>query len=130
MEDFVNLEIAKKLENKGFDKPCVNAINSFGCTYLNGWCEYLDNRDGEYILRNDLKKGDYLLPTIPQVLKWFRREKGIHVVIEINDSGSYCWSIQNIRNHAARISSHFNNYFKDYELTVLGAIKYVLDNLI
>ena len=135
-EDFVTIEIAKKLHENGFNEPCINAINPYGCTYLNGWCEYLDNRDGEYITQQDLKAGCYLLPTISQVLKWLRNEKKIYVsilpfathstinkvafyyLIEYNSTGETMEGIEQ------------NTYCAEWKDAAFAGIEYVLDNLI
>lgn len=126
-EDFVTIEIAKKLHENGFNEPCINAINPYGCTYLNGWCEYLDNRDGEGITLSDLKDGDYLLPTISQVLKWLRVEKKLHIVLPATFSENYWWEI---RDFNRSISEYADAEYQSYEQAALVGIEYCLDNLI
>ena len=122
--EIVSFDIAKKLKEKGFDYPCYDAINSFGCTYRNGWCEYLDDRDNELITLADLHKGDCLLPTISQVLKWLR-EKYVMVfpVYSTNTSRWYC-SIVN----ADSLDTYKLTLSDSYELAVLAGIEYVIDN--
>ena len=72
---FVDKQLALKLKEKGFDKPCFNAYNAHGCQYLNGWCEYLDERDIDFIYLSDLHDKDCLCPTVDQVLDWLREKK-------------------------------------------------------
>lgn len=127
MKDFVPFEIAKKLEAKGFDVPCINAINRFKCTYHNGWCEYLDDRDEEFITRKDLKPGDMLLPLIHQVLKWLREEMNISV--EPCATPYNCWFYMIKCNGEIKVTCTDNKY-KTYEAAALSGIEYVLDNLI
>lgn len=138
-EDFVSFELAKKLKEKGFDEPCINAANKFGCTYLNGWCEYLDNRDGEDITLSDLKDGDYLLPTISQVLKWLREKKDIYVQVEYINNKCF-GSVIIRRTTGGVIVSYKDDKFhysdsetlshEEYEQATLAGIEYVIDNLI
>ena len=132
--EIVSFEIAKKLKEKGFDYPCINAINSFGCTYRNGWCEYLDDREDEFITLKDLKEGDCLLPTISQVLKWLREEKQIHIYTDIVSAG---W-VYNVFINVKKLEDGtwwYNGvkeegYFDSYEQAAIAGIEYVLDNLI
>ena len=146
MCEIVSFDLAKKLKEKGFNYPCFNAINAFGCTYKNGWCEYLDDRYNELITLADLHKGDYLLPTISQVLKWLRKKKKIFVTINIG----YCyesdkipfptnpnmepilkgyyygiWELDNLND-----KNGHSEYFETPELAAIAGIEYVLDNLI
>jgi hypothetical protein len=127
-EDFVTIEIAKKLHENGFNEPCINAINPYGCTYLNGWCEYLDNRDGEHITQKDLKEGCYLLPTISQVLKWLREEKKIHIQI-LFTSPPNKWEYITVKMTNNELRGMYAT-FTSYEQAALAGIEYVLDNLI
>jgi hypothetical protein len=76
---FVDKQLAFKLKEKGFDRPCINAYNAHGCQYLNGWCEYLDERDTDFIYLSDLHDKDCLCPTINQVIEWLREDKNIHI---------------------------------------------------
>ena len=138
MEDFVTFELAKKLKEKGFNeicfnyyeplKHCINQINT-------PWT----NKIGEPF-------GVITAPTIFQVLKWLRREKGLFVTINIG----YCyetdvkpfptnpkmepilkgyyygiWELDNLNDKNAH-----SEYFESPELAAIAGIKYVLDNLI
>lgn len=127
-EDFVTIEIAKKLHENGFNEPCINAINPYGCTYLNGWCEYLDNRDGEHITQKDLKEGCYLLPTISQVLKWLREEKKIHIQILFTCPPNK-WEYITVKMTNNELRGMYTT-FTSYEQAALAGIEYALVNLI
>lgn len=131
-EDFVTIEIAKKLHENGFNEPCINAINPYGCTYLNGWCEYLDNRDGEHITQKDLKEGCYLLPTISQVLKWLRNEKKLHIEVMFirplhNRVKYYITDTDGSRGDFMDVS---DEHYETWEQATLAGIEYVLNKLI
>ena len=129
-EDFVTFEIAKKLKEKGFNKPCMNAINLFGCTYRNGWCEYLDDREDEFITQCDLKDRDYLLPTINQVLKWLRDEKKIYCLPYFEqDIDMWLYAICRPSYGCEYPKVISNPIYNSYEHAALAGIEYVLDNL-
>lgn len=116
-EDFVTFEIAKKLEEKGFDWDTSEMFerNILACRYE-----------------------DYRKPTISQVLKWLREEKKIFVEIALSPEGyryliytgvcctdttsAFYFSFDGFWNHE-------NNYIT-YEQAALAGIEYVLDNLI
>ena len=69
-EDFVPFELAKKLNEKGFNEPCYGYYhrdggdNSFEVCG-NGDCDFLNSKN----------KHRVAAPTISQVLKWLREEK-------------------------------------------------------
>lgn len=85
MEDFVPFELAKKLKEKGFNKPC------YGWYYPSEVCgfdyktiivfNHSDYRGSNYkdmlVSHNDGKHID--VPTIYQVLKWLREEKKLYI---------------------------------------------------
>lgn len=134
MEEFVTFELAKKLKEKGFDIPCMDAINKFGCSYRNGWCEYLDDRDDEFITLKDLNENDYLLPTISQVLKWLRETHNIHINIGFfrhNGNTELYWvfSIENIKEDV-EYDWLYSTSHDSYEEAALAGIEWVLDNIL
>lgn len=69
-------------------------------------------------------------PDINQVLKWLRKEKKLHIVIELSDKNTYCWYIQMVGKRISKLSSHLDNYYDQWEETALAAIKYAIFNLI
>ena len=123
---FVNKQLALKLKEKGFDRPCFNAYNAHGCQYLNGWCEYLDERDTDFIYLSDLHDKDCLCPTIEQVLEW-SREKDIMVfpIYSKNTSRWYCEIV-----NADSLESYKLPLSDSYEDACIAGIEYVINNLI
>jgi hypothetical protein len=97
MSDFVSYELAVKLKEKGFDKPCIYAYCEKG-----GWNKYTQKHEpithikrtdgnpfGSFYVGNNWNK-EYKTnknkiqcsaPTISQVLKWLRKEKKIHITV-------------------------------------------------
>lgn len=104
MEEYVPIEIAKKLKEKGFDWETSNVYekNILACRYE-----------------------DYPKPTISQVLKWLREEKKIHIGVLYH--GYYAVWIQPMKRNEAE---HVIHDCKTYEEAELEGIEFVLDNLI
>lgn len=124
--EFITFEIAKKLKEKGFNMPCMDAFNEFGCRYRNGWCEYLDKRDDEFITSKDLNEKDCLSPTISQVLRWLR-EKKIYVSVEVEYEDWFEYKIVQTIKGTRRTGTRV---YKTYDSALLAGIECVLDHVI
>ena len=82
-----------------------------------------------------MKKGDYLLPTIPQVLKWLRETKSIHLDIYTLEG---CWACSIVDLTKKDEDCDLFNFcveclkggYKSYEEAAIAGIEYVLNNLI
>ena len=119
-EDFVTYELAKKLKEKGFDEPCYGYYH---CNGGNDSFELCGDRD----FQNSKNQYRVAAPTISQVLKWLREEKGMELYSNYNRVYKH-WT------YIARAfdDSCYNSVggFKSYEQAALAGIGYVLDNLI
>lgn len=104
MEDFVNFEIAKKLKEKGFEWVKITTYNP------------------KTKVRNN-----HLEPTISQVLKWLREEKGIHVGIMLGEFSDWVYEVSRIDGN---MFCKAEDGFKSYEQASLAGVNYCLDNLI
>lgn len=109
MEDFVTFEIAKKLNEKGFDWSCSRYYS-------------VDNKK--------LKKNEYWAyeerisaPTISQALKWLREVKKIHIGVLYH--GYYAVWIQPMKRNEAE---HVIHECKTNEAAELEGIEFILDN--
>lgn len=123
MEDFVNFEIAKKLKEKGFRKPCILYYNSDKVrTWFNE--PYIAKDFVPTTLGND----DVLAPTISQVLKWLREEKKLYVGVTYIPKDLYYATIQYIGDYKRTILP--NDSYDNWKGAALNGIEYVLDNLI
>lgn len=149
-EDFVTYELAVKLKEKGFDRPCIYAYCEQG-----GWNKYKQVHEPiTHILRTDgnpfgsfysgknwnVKYKTYKnkircsAPTIPQVLRWLRKKK---IVISILPTGynketgltSYYYVIYDVTEYFWE-KYEYSQSFETWEECELSAIEYVLDNLI
>lgn len=88
-----------------------------------------------------LKKKGYVrlsrIPTISQVLKWLREEKGIYVVIEpfptmaTKNKVHWSWSVKRYSDGAYFGHSVVDaTTYATYEQATLAAIEYVVDKII
>ena len=137
-EDFVTSELAKKLKDKGFKEKCI-AKYCKGSLVLNkvvidGECEYIDYYKEIKIydlLSDNDNKYTILAPTISQVLKWLRKDKNIHITIDvdINDNFDFYFTILKKGEESWEVLQHGESC-KTYEKAELFAISYVIDNLI
>lgn len=137
-EDFVTYDIAVKLKEKGFKEKCFAYYYPKGSGLIFNHnqfrggivedCLYSNNS-----LPNECMASDFVdAPTIPQVLKWFRKEKKLHIVCPFYQDVGYFYYVQEVGS-AARIVSSFeysDDCYEHYEQAALVGIKYVIDNLI
>jgi hypothetical protein len=123
MGDFVNFKLAKKLKEKGYPQHIAEdayIIDNYG--------------EEKYIIGDRLPiplvpdyMDDVSAPTISQVLKWLREEKGIHVCIALGEFSDWMYDVARIDGHMfCKAEDDFNSY----EQATLAGIEYVLDNLI
>lgn len=105
MEDFVTFEIAKKLKEKGFPIK-TKTEGKWGLT--------------------ELKEVD-ILPTISQVLKWLRDEKGLHICISLGEFSDWVYDISKIEGN---VFCEAMDDFHSYEEATLAGVNYCLENLI
>jgi hypothetical protein len=127
MEDFVPFELAKKLEEKGFQIKFKYALG------------YYDTR-GQFMTAADHWFLEYwtIAPTISQVLKWLREEKKIHFEFV---AAAYGYNVIISQTPDAGGTDYYYTHMNDdgpndggawdrYEDAAIYCIKYVLDNLI
>lgn len=151
--EFVSFEIAKKLKEKGFDRPCIYAYCEAG-----GWNKYKQvqmpithilrtngnpfgtfytgkNWNREYEINEN--KIRCSAPTISQVLNWLEVEKQIYILVEpfpsMATKDKVCWSWHfKWNSDGVNIDHTFSDdftYLTSKEAT-LAAIEYTLDKLI
>ena len=143
-EDFVPYELAVKLKEKGFPQDIQHCIGWYPTEYYKNSCigEYFEGELQEiedyfgdrisaiHIIENE-KKG-VIAPTISQVLKWLREEKGIYIQITLFE---YCYDYCILDTKMV----YYDNEHKvlhqgptgySYDEAAIAGIEYVLDNLI
>jgi hypothetical protein len=124
---FINKQLAIKLKEKGFDKPCFGFYNPIQ-DELQLYCA--NNKDVTYKnILTSVYKNKVLVdaPTIEQVLKWLREEKDFMVfpVYSKNTSRWYCEII-----NADSLESYKLPLSDSYEDAAIAGIEYVINNLI
>lgn len=120
MEDFVNFKLAQKLKEKGFSLEKAEIYGKFdndGLFHPQLYFNYIETMDCDEIIA----------PTISQVLKWLRDEKGIHVCIALGEFSDWMYDVSRIDGN---MFCKAEDDFESYEQAVLAGIEYVLDNLI
>lgn len=149
---FVSKELAIKLRNKGFDKPCYGwyyietptgrtdgelVLNRYSCrggTYKETLERHIDfqPKEGfvEYVYSNIVDA-----PTIEQVLEWLREEKYINFVIfpYTYTAGVYYNLIILKINPDIKFKTDeypINIPYKSFDDACISGIEYVINNLI
>lgn len=117
MSEYVAIELAKKLKEKGFPQGNKYDITEKYYTIPDSLTAAMMSANGE-----DVK---WYCPTIAQVLKWLREEKKIHIGVLYH--GYYAVWIQPMKRNEAE---HVIHDCKTYEEAELEGIEYVLYNLI
>jgi len=114
-EQFVPYEIAKKLEEKGFDEECLAGYYVFGGNKEQGGDEqtepelFMDGYDIDY-REAELNMHAYYYCDAPlwqQVVDWLREEKNINIIIDKVSDSEYV----------------YHNYFQEL-ITGKGRIKF------
>lgn len=120
-EDFVSFKIAKKLKEKGFNKPCVATYDKdgmLGYNYVQPTSIRAVGFDECLVYHNDC----VMAPTISQVLKWLREEKAISV--EPLATPYNCWFYM-IKCKGEIKVTYTGNKYKTYEAAAIAGIEYV-----
>lgn len=114
-EDYVTLEVAKKLKEKGFDEPCLKMID-----VENGFSSYCDYDN--ICLENALLKNGFIsYPTLYEVEKWLRTTYNIFIDIDFLDD--YNFFIYYKDENGELTEKYYNTiYSKTYEEAVNKAI--------
>lgn len=122
-EDFVTYELAVKLKEKGFNEGCYKYYENKELKWSNSpWLETQYNNYMPHIVA---------APTISQVLKWLREEKGWVIVVRLYITNGWYWFVQDEKGKLK--SSHLascNDCFPTYEHAAIAGVEYCLDNLI
>ena len=141
MEDFVTIELAKKLKEKGFSEKCL--YHYFDNKLVANTCK----SDNDNITTEDLLMScNYLVsqfdtvgsnvvvsdaPTISQVLKWLREETKINVNMRLYKENGWYYTIQNYKGEPLYSQlTNTDELYPSYEEAALVGIEYVINNLI
>lgn len=151
---FVSKDLALKLKEKGFDRPCfgwyyietptglnegelvLNRYNCRGGTYRETLERHIDFQPKKgfvgYINPNIIDA-----PTIDQVLEWLREEKDVDIVIYPIDRNTilmggekYILSIYCCGKRDYKIHESNNDKFVKWEDACIAGVEYVVEHLI
>lgn len=120
-EEFVPFELARKLQEKGFDWQTFD------------WYDHLGNFNKGFIprtLRGCPMHREYYAPTIGLAMKWLREEKNLCVEVLISVRGGWYNIIYEIAPRRGFDLKHMLIEAKSYEAAAIAGIEYCLDNLI
>lgn len=132
---FVDKQLAIKLKEKGFDKPCFGWYD----TQIIGNNElYLNVKEGSYKdLLEYTNDFEWIIdaPTIDQVLEWLREEKKIHLVIDIKKRQKVCENIiwgyfVVLLDNSFHCVRHYDFESDSYEDACIAGINFVVEHLI
>lgn len=129
MSDFVNFKLAKKLKEKGFKEQCLAYYTKDSDFYYNtSYGSDVENAFKSFNSRPNHICGKRIdAPTISQVLKWLREEKGIHVCITLGEFSDWVYDVSRIDGN---MFCKAEDGFESYEQAALAGVNYCLDNLI
>lgn len=136
-EDYVSLEVAKLLKEKGFDESIETLIRPDGKIYHIE--DYSVSQNPRKTIRNseiNIYSDDVCCPTHQMAMKWLRNAHNIH----INGDWSYKnkpeetgdFSVEYYMDVMSPVKNieHLTDYYPTYEDAVEAALKYCLTNLI
>lgn len=128
--DFVSFEIAKKLQDLGYNMPFFFFYRTddqlIHHAMVSNPLVYGENVDNEVVIA----------PTIDEVLKWLRKEKKILITIIPQEKNlghdTLCFAVYKITEDLYQpiYNGTINTLVDSYEELYLAGIDYVLDNLI
>lgn len=135
-DEFVPFEIAKKLKDNGFKEPCFAYYTPSGSSLIfnktpfrSGIVE--DCLDSVNSLPIGCIGADFIdSPTITQVLKWLREEKGLYIEIQHIFSEETIWEFEVVRIGSYERWWNGSESLDSYEQAAIAGIEYVLNNLI
>jgi hypothetical protein len=159
MENFVPFEIAKKLEEKGFDYKCLfvynkeqiinpEVVKAFGELTDDGYYELTKEGGGKldwsFVYINEYQLIQYRdvlfaremikAPTISQVVSWLEDKKKIFLTVDIEPMGFFfIINYDILTNDNGEYEFNIYNSTTTYPSSIeaaLAGIEYVLDNLI
>ena len=126
-EDYVSLEVAKLLKERGFDAEC----HAYYIMYADGskkFCVSQAYPEGHNF--NGGEEYEVSAPTLQMSMKWLREEHNLYINIFVtwkNKIPHYQWSIDNL---ITQDTIYDTPCLEKYEEACDEAIKYCLENLI
>ena len=113
-EDFVPLEVAKLLKEKGFNEYC-------GAYYHLNWDDMTEEECFEIASDHDFKNGnnEYRVgaPTLYEAQKWLREEHNIHIRIDCWGENDWCYILYEFTKGSVHkvVNYSYQCYYNSYE---------------
>lgn len=125
-EDYVSLEVAKLLKEKGFDEPCCMMYNEYEESY-------------EFSCYTITKKGfknsnecDYnvTVPTLYEAQRWLRNKKTYIYALPTSDNGATVWYYEVVNDNDPDdiFYTTSQDTYPNYETALNEGIKYALNS--
>lgn len=135
-EDYVSLELAKKLMEKGFDDPCDKMLNEHEECY-----EYSCYTTSKQGFRNsDLCAYEVAIPTLYGAQKWLREKHKLHVDVGMSSDYStdadgikcdeflfWCFGLYYTTSlqHVCDCEGEFDTYEEALNAGIIEALNYI-----
>lgn len=120
MSEFVTIDIAKKLKEKGFPQGNKDDITEKYYTISDSLTAAMMMSNGEEV--------KWYCPTIGQVLKWLReRDIMVEIIPSLVDDGTWTFSF---RIQTKKFYDRSTKDYNSYEESALACIEYILNDLI
>lgn len=117
MKDYVSLEIAKILKEKGFNLPCEYF-------YAKIYDRIISIRGGLYskVTYEYLEKGDILIPSLWDTHKWLRDKYNISICVTCHTTNEWYYSIRVFNSVACTVMYASEKPYKSYEEALSNGI--------
>lgn len=128
-EDYVSLNTAKLLKEKGFDERVKSYFTDDG---LEGYMFGTGQKSN-----SELEECFYSRPTLQMVMKWLREVHNLFIQVTIvphttvtMEQKYYLFSVHKNRRNLVNRNDHPHDCYSTYEEAAEAAIKYCLEKLI
>lgn len=120
-EDYVSLEVAKLLKEKGFDKECEYYISANTSQVFNKGRLKPFKEEGHEV---------FLCPTLYEAQKWLRNKKIYVSALPTKDNGVMCWYYQVVNDNDPDDIYYRTSQdtYPNYETALNEGIKYALNS--
>jgi hypothetical protein len=122
-EDYVSSEIARLLEERGFNEKCFALYNPDGVLIPSGV------RLNNIQVGRSRVKGCYAAPTLQMVMKWLREVYSLHIWIGHTAGKGLSWYYEIHGMSDGKVKHIGGIQCGSYEVACESAIRYCLENL-
>lgn len=100
--DYITFEVAKLLDEKGYDEDCSTRYISDGKgrVEFEGW---LEGKMHNGKMKDGYLYDSYLAPSLYDMQKWLRNRYNIHIIVETDYNGMYSYKCSNSNDYETAI---------------------------